>query len=107
MTSIQIIFHKKVNAIQCFCGFIGRNHQCEKIIQGKIIFRSCSEEDCSKCQDKIKRDKYNEERCSTDRDGYLVCRTCYEKISDEICTYCFCCVCYAALEEYCECERDD
>ena len=40
-------------------------------------------------------------------DGYLVCRTFYEKISDEICTYCFCCVCYASLEEYCEFERDD
>ena len=96
MTSIQIIFHGKLNAIQYFCGFVGRNHQCEKTIQGKMIFRSCSEEDCSKCQDKIKRDKYNEERWSTDRDGYLVCGTRYEKISDEICTYCFCCVCYAA-----------
>ena len=107
MTSIQIIFHKKLNAIQCFCGFVSRNHQCEKTIQGKIIFRSCSEEDCSKCQDKIKRDEYNEERWLTDRDSYLVCGTCYEKISDEICTYCFCCVCYGALEEYCDCERDD
>ena len=96
MTSIQIIFHEKLNAIQYFCGFVGRNHQCEKTIQGKMIFRSCSEEDCSKCQDKIKRDKHNEERWSTDRDGYLVCGTRYEKISDEICTYCFCCVCYAA-----------
>ena len=28
------------------------------------------------------RDKYNEERWSTDRDGYLVCGTFYEKISD-------------------------
>ena len=107
MTSIQIIFHKKLNAIQCFCGFVGRNHQCEKTIQGKIIFRSCSEEDCSKCQDKIMRNEYNEERWSTDRYGYLFCRTCYEKISDEICTCCFCRVCYAALEECCECEKDD
>ena len=54
VTSIQIIFHEKLNTIQCFCGFVGRNHQCEKAIQGKIIFRSYSEEDCSKCQDKIK-----------------------------------------------------
>ena len=107
MTSIQIIFHKKLNAIQCFCGFTGINHQCQKTIQGKVIFCSCSEEECSKCQDKIKRDKYNEERWSTDRDCYLVCGTCYEKISDEICTNCFCRICYAALEEYCECQRDD
>ena len=107
MTSIQIIFHKKLNAIQCFCGFVGTNHQCEKTIQGKIIFLSCSEEDCSKCQDKIKRDKYNEERWSTDRGVYLVCGTCYENISDEVCTYYFCYYCYAALEKYCQRERDD
>ena len=107
MTSIQIIFYKKLNAIQCFCGFVSRNHQCEKTIQGKIIFRSCSEEDCSKCQDKMMRNENNEERWSTDRDGYRFCRTCYEKMSDEICTYCFCRVCYAALKECCECEKVD
>ena len=107
MTSIHIIFHKKLNAIQCFCGFVSKNHQGQKTIQGKVIFRSSSEEGCRMWQDKIKRDKYNEERWSTDRDGYLVCGTFYEKISDEICTYCFCCVCYASLEEYREFERDD
>ena len=104
MTSTQIIFHEKLNVIQCFCGFTSRNHQCQKAIQGKVIFHSCSEEECSKCQDKIKRDEYNEERQSTERDGYLVCGTCYEKISHEIC---FCCICYAALKEYWECQRDD
>ena len=106
MTSIQIIFHEKLNAIQCYCGFIGKNHQCEKTIQGKIIFRCCSQECCSKCKDKIKREKYNEERWAKDRDGYLVCGTCYEKIPDEICTYCFCHVCYTSLEENCICETD-
>ena len=33
MTSIQIIIHEKLHAIQCFCGFVGRNHQCEKTKQ--------------------------------------------------------------------------
>ena len=37
----------------------------------------------------------------------LVCGTCYNKIPDEICTACFCRVCYTALEEYCDCVRDD
>ena len=37
MTSIQIIFHEKLKAIQCFCGFIGRNHQCEKKLE-KLLF---------------------------------------------------------------------
>ena len=36
MTSIQIIIQEKLNAIQCFCGFVGRNHESEKIIQKKI-----------------------------------------------------------------------
>ena len=96
MTSIQM-FHEKLNAIQCFCGFVGRITSVKRQFKEKLSFAAV----------KIKRDKYNEERWSTDRDGYLVCGTCYEKISDEICTYCFCCVCYGALEEYCDCERDD
>ena len=107
MTSIQIIFREKLNKIQCFSGYIGKNHTCLQSIKGKIIFRSCSEDDCSKCQDKIKKDEYNEERWSTDRHSYLVCGACYTKIPDEICTACFCRVCYAALEEYCDCSRDD
>ena len=72
MTSIQIIFHEKLNKIQCFCEYIGKNHTCLQTIKGKIIFRSCSQDECSKCQDKIRRDEYNEERWSTDRDGFLV-----------------------------------
>ena len=42
MTSIQIIIHKKLNAIQCFCGFVSVNHKCKEKIQGKIIFRECN-----------------------------------------------------------------
>ena len=57
MTSIQIIIHEKLNAIQCFCGFVGKNHHCEKKIQGKIIFRTCSTDECSKFCDQIKRDE--------------------------------------------------
>ena len=107
MTSIQIIFHEKLKAIQCFSGFSGRNHQCEKTVNGKVTFCNCLEEYCSKCQGKIKRDEYNEERWSKNREGYLVCGTCYEKISDEICTNCFCRLCYVSLEEYCGCQRED
>ena len=115
MTTIQIIFHEKLKAIQCFCGFIGRNHQCEKTVNGKVTFRNCLEEYCSKCQDKINRDEYNETRWSTNRDGTCyestcyesICGTCYEKISEEICTNCFCLICYVSLEEYCSCQRED
>ena len=107
MTSTQIIFHEKLNKIQCYCGYVGRNHTYTQTIKGRIIFRTCSEDECNLCQDKIKRDEYNEETWSTDRDSYLVCGTCYNKIPDEICTACFCRVCYTALEEYCDCVRDD
>ena len=50
---------------------------------------------------KIRRGEYNEERWATDRDGYLICGTCYEKRSGEICTNCFCKVCYISVDEYC------
>ena len=40
----------------------------------------------TKCCDRIKRDEYNKNRWPTDRDGYLVCGRCYEKVSEEICT---------------------
>ena len=96
-----------LNKIQCFCGYIGKNHTCSQSVKGKIIFRSFSKDKCSQCQDKIKRDEYNKERWSTDRDGYLVCGTCYTKISDKICTTCFCHICYATLEEYCDCQKDN
>ena len=88
MTSIQIIFHEKLKAIQCFCGFIGRNHQCGKAVNGKVTFRNCLEEYCSKCKIKLR-----ETNIMKKDDGYLVCGTCYEKISDDICTSCFCRIC--------------
>ena len=94
MTSIQIIIHEKLDAIQCFCGFVGGNHESEKIIQGKTIFRTCSDE-CSKCSEQIKRDEYNEERWPTDRDGYSVCGTWY-----------FCKICYVSIDEYCDCNSE-
>ena len=103
MTSIQIIIHKKLNAIQCFCGFVGVNHECKEKIQGKIIFRECNVNDYTKCCDQIRRDEYKEERRATDRDGYLICGTCYEKLSGEICTNCFCKLCYISVDEYCDC----
>ena len=38
MTSVQIIIHEKLNTIQCFCGFVGKNHQCEKLFKEKLSF---------------------------------------------------------------------
>ena len=50
----------------------------------------------------MKRDEYNEERWATERDGYLICGTCYDKLSDEICTNCFCKIGYISVDEYCD-----
>ena len=73
----------------------------------KNYFRKCSVEECSKCCEQIKRDEYNEERWVTDRDGYLICGTCYEKLSGEICTNCFCKICYVSADEYCACNSSE
>ena len=105
---VKIIFHEKLNAIQCVCGFISTSHECKEKIQGKIVFVRCSEENCSVCQDKKDKDEYNELRWGTYRDGYLVCGMCYKKLgSSEIWENCFCCICYVSLEEYCSCQRED
>ena len=74
-----------------FCGFVGTSHKCEEEIRGKVIFVNCSKENCNLCQDKISRDEYNEQRWATDRDGYLVCGTCYDKLGadNEMCENCF------------------
>ena len=80
ITTIKITFHKKSNAVQCICGFIGTSHECKEEIRGKVIFVHCSEENCNLCQVKIDRDECNELRWATDRDGYLVCGTCYNKL---------------------------
>ena len=53
---VKIIFHEKLNAIQCVCGFISTSHECKEKIQGKIVFVRCSEENCSVCQDKKDKD---------------------------------------------------
>ena len=79
----------------------------KKKIQGKTIFSTYSTDECSKCCDQIKRDEYIEERWAADREGYLICGTCYDKLSDEICTNCFCKICYTTVDEYCECNSSD
>ena len=104
MTTIKITFHEKLNAVQCICGFIGTSHECKEEIRGKVIFVHCSEENCNLCQVKIDRDECNELRWATDRDGYLVCGTCYGKLraDSEICENCFCISCYAYSDEWCD-----
>ena len=108
MTTVKIVFHEKLNAIRCVCGYIGTFHECKEKIQGKIIFVRCSEKNCSACQENIERDEYNMLRWGTDRDGYLVCGTCYDKLgTNEICENCFCRICYVSVDKYCTCPVRD
>ena len=47
-------------------------------------------------------------RWATDRDGYLACGTCYDKLgTKEICEKCFCRICYVSVAEYCTCPVRD
>lgn len=108
MVTIKIIFYKKLNVIQCVCSYNGTFHVCKGKIQGKIIFIKWSEENCSPCQEIIERDEYNMLRWATDRNGYLVCGTCYDKLgTSEICENCFCHICYVSVDEYCTCPVKD
>ena len=74
----------------------------------KFIFVRCSEENCTVYQDQIEKDEYNELRWATDRDGYLVWRTCYDKLgTKEICENCFCRIRYVSVDEFCTCPVRD
>ena len=47
-------------------------------------------------------------RWATDRDGYLVCGTSYDRLgTNEICENCFCHICYVSVDEYCTCPVRD
>ena len=108
MATVKIVFHEKLKAIWCVCGYISTFHKYKEKIQGKIIFVRCSEENCSACQENIERDEYNMWRWATDRDGYLACGTCYDKLgTKEICEKCFCRICCASVAEYCTCPVRD
>ena len=89
MSVCKIIFHEKINSIQCVCGFIDTSHQCNKEIKGKIIFVPCP--DCRVCEKEADDNEYNSLRLKRNDDGYLICRTCHDKLGCEpICEKCFC-----------------
>ena len=108
MAAIKIFFHEELNAIQCVCGYIGTFYEWKEEIQEKIIFVRYSEENCTVCQDQIEEDEYNELRWAPDRDGYLACGTCYDKLgTKEICENYFCRICYVSVDEFCTCPVRD
>ena len=105
-TVYEIIFHKELNMIHCFCGFMGMYHHCTRKIKGTITISKCLD-DCKVCEKDVDRKEYNSIRWTTDFDGYAVCGSCYNKLSiDPICTGCFCKSCYSFLSKNCACFKD-
>lgn len=106
LKELQIIYHKKLNMINCFCGFMGLAHHCTRKIKGSIKIANCPT-DCKVCEEEADRKEYNFIRWKTNHDGYMVCGTCYDKLGDNpICTDCFCANCYTSLSENCCCFKD-
>lgn len=36
MSVFELVFHKELNMIHCFCGFMGLSHHCTRKIKGTI-----------------------------------------------------------------------
>ena len=104
-TVYEIIFHKELNMLHCFCGFMGNSHHCTRKMKGSLKTSTCAE-DCKVCEKEADRKKYNYTRWKTNVGGYLVCATSHGKLgSDPICTSCFCEFCYSSVSEGCPCEK--
>ena len=57
-TVYKIIFHKELNMIHCFCGFMGMSHHWTRKIKGTIKIFKCLD-NCKVCEKEIDRNEYN------------------------------------------------
>ena len=106
MSAYELVSHKELNMINCFCGFMDLSHHCTQKIKGTIKIIKCPT-DCKVCEKDVDQKEYNLVRWTTNHDGYTVCGTCYDKLGiDRICTVCFCSSCYSALDEKCAYIKD-
>ena len=55
-TVYEIIFHKELNMIHCFCGFMGMSHHCTQKVKGTIKIFKCLD-DCKVCEKEVDRKK--------------------------------------------------
>ena len=118
MSAYELVSHKELNMINCFCGFMDLSHHCTQKIKGTIKIIKCPT-DCKVCEKEVDQKEYNLVRCkvcekevdqkeynlvrwTTNHDGYMVYGTCYDKLGiDHICTVCFGSSFYSALDEKC------
>ena len=83
---MKLFFHKELNMLHCFCGFMGNSHHCTRKMKGTLKISTCAE-DCKVCEKEADRKEYNHNRWKTNVDGYLVCGTCHDKLGpNPICT---------------------
>ena len=83
----SIVIHK-LSYITCYCGYVTSGfHNCE-VEKGKLTFDYCYEDLCKLCEEQL-RVSYQ------DRDGYIRCTNCDEKITsiNDICQECYCFSC--------------
>ena len=84
----ELIYHKELNMFNCFCGYFGLLHRCTRKISGTLSIVSCPE-GCKLCENESERKEYNSLRWKTNEDGYSVCDSCCDKMSNAICKNCF------------------
>ena len=103
---MKLLLHRELNCVTCFCGKVVYYSHCCDIRAGDNIQIEQCEYSCIVCEEERERQRYEAERWWKDRDGYLHCGSCGEKMSDDICTSCFCIECHDEkddeVEEYCE-----
>lgn len=79
MSVFELVFHKELNMIHCFCGFMGLSHHCTRKIKGTIKIIKYPT-DCKVCEKRVDRKEYNSARWPTDHDGYTAHVACYNKL---------------------------
>ena len=71
MSAFKLVFHKELNMINCFCGFMGLSHHCTRKIKGTIKIIMCPI-DCKVYEKEVDRKEYNSACWTADHDGYTV-----------------------------------
>ena len=97
----ELIYHKELNMFNWHCAYFGLFHHCTRKINGTINIASCPNS-CSFFEKELERKEYSSFRWKVNEDGYSICGTCFDKLSDRpICENCFYASCYSSIDEKC------
>ena len=93
-----------MNSITCLCGYVGKYHVCDHVINGTINIYPCSD-NCNVSQEEVDKYEYQDCRWQKYEDGYTVFGMCMEKLGCcAICEACFCIRCKKCKNRYSSCE---